>query len=74
MDTEILEYLRDTSHELAALADTRSLDSLAYVFRMAALDAGQLIGDPSSWQASNTSDPLKPTATILPFRAANRRT
>ena len=72
MDTEILEYLRDTSHELAALADIRSLRSLAYVFRMAALDADQLIGEPSPRRASSADDARKPTATVLPFRAARR--
>lgn len=68
---ELLEYLRETSCKLAALADRDRFESLAYIFRMAALDADRRMAEPTMTCAA---PPLTgQTATILPFRITDRR-
>jgi len=69
---EVLEYLRETSCELAALADKGCLESLAYIFRMAALEADQRLADPAAPDGASPRDLARPAATILPFRLADR--
>ncbi len=44
MDNELLEYLRDMAIELSALAEEGDFESIARIFGMAALDAGQRLG------------------------------
>ena len=69
---DVLEYLRETSCELAALADKDRFDSLAYIFRMAALEADQrMAAPPAEDDVSRSGD--RPMATILPFRLSDRR-
>lgn len=67
---DVLEYLRETSCELAALADKDHFESLAYIFRMAALDADKLMTQPAAAAAREANGA---TATILPFRMLDRR-
>lgn len=69
---ELLEYLRETSCELAALADKDRFDSLAYIFRMAALDADRRMAEPAAVPAAPARGLDRRTATILPFRIVNR--
>ena len=61
MDKELLEYLRDMAIELSALAEEGDFESLARVFGMAALDAGQRLGP-----AIVYSGPALHTGGILP--------
>jgi hypothetical protein len=68
---ELLEYLRETSCKLAALADKDRFESLAYIFRMAALDADQRMAEPAMTCAAPAL--TGQTATILPFRMTDRR-
>jgi hypothetical protein len=70
---ELLEYLRETSCKLAALADKDRFESLAYIFRMAALDADQRMAEPATIPAVSAPEPAQPTATVLPFRLLDRR-
>ena len=72
---DVLEYLRETSHELAALADKDRFESLAYIFRMAALDADKLLAQPAAARAAAAAarEANPATARILPFRLADRR-
>ena len=74
---DVLEYLRETSHELAALADKDRFESLAYIFRMAALDADKLLAQPAAARAAAATAAAREanpaTARILPFRLADRR-
>lgn len=67
---DVLEYLRETSCELAALADKDRFESLAYIFRMAALEADQRMAEPSVVGAATACELPRPMATILPFRGA----
>ncbi|MGC1778624.1 MAG: hypothetical protein WBB34_11800 [Xanthobacteraceae bacterium] len=69
---EVLEYLRETSCELAALADKDRFESLAYIFRMAALEADQRMAEPSEVDATTACELSRPMATILPFRLSDR--
>lgn len=68
---ELLEYLRETSRALAELADKDRFESLAYIFRMAALDADRCMTEPTTTCA--VPPPTGQTATILPFRITHRR-
>jgi hypothetical protein len=80
---ELLEYLRETSCELAALADKDRFESLAYIFRMAALDADRCMAEPAmtctmtcamTYATACAAPALtQQTATILPFRMTDRR-
>jgi hypothetical protein len=76
---ELLEYLRETSCELAALADKDRFESLAYIFRMAALDADRCMAEPAmTCTITCTTACAAPAltqqmATILPFRMTDRR-
>lgn len=70
---DVLEYLRETSCKLAALADKDRLESLSYIFRMAALDADRLMAEPSAADGAPAVELDATTATILPFRVADRR-
>lgn len=70
---DVLEYLRETSRELAALADKDHFESLAYIFRMAALDADKLMAQPIAVRAARGREADEATATILPFRLLDRR-
>lgn len=65
---DVLEYLRETSCELAALADKDRFESLAYIFRMAALEADQRMAEPSAVGGATACALPRPMATILPFR------
>lgn len=69
---EVLEYLRETSCELAALADKDRFESLAYIFRMAALDADQRMAEPFDTPPAPSRDLHRPMATVLPFRTSAR--
>jgi len=69
---EVLEYLRETSCELAALADKDRFESLAFIFRMAALDADQRMAEPAAAHTTPAPDLQRPTATVLPFRTMTR--
>jgi hypothetical protein len=44
MDKELLEYLRAMALEMSALAEEGNFSSLAQLFGMAALEAGQRLG------------------------------
>jgi hypothetical protein len=70
---DVLEYLRETSCELAALADKDHFESLAYIFRMAALDADKLMAQPAAARAAPAREASGATAAILPFRLMDRR-
>lgn len=84
---ELLEYLRETSCELAALADKDRFESLAYIFRMAALDADRCMAEPAmtctmtcamtcamTYATACAAPALtQQMATILPFRMTDRR-
>jgi hypothetical protein len=68
---EVLEYLRETSCELAALADKDRFASLAYIFRMAALEADQRMTEPRIAGSAPMQDLHRPMATVLPFRLSD---
>jgi hypothetical protein len=72
MTMDVLEYLRETSCELAALADKDRFESLAYIFRMAALEADQRLAEPAAPGGVSPHELARPMATILPFRVADR--
>jgi hypothetical protein len=45
MQTETLEYLQSMAQQLAAMAETKEIEFLAYIFRMAAQGATDLLAD-----------------------------